>query len=550
MSEDRNRFAVIGAGMSGILSGIKLTEAGHRFTIFEKADRVGGTWRENTYPGIACDVPSHIYSYSFDLNPDWSHFCSPGEEIRRYFEGAVDRFGIGDHIRFDDEVVSCVWHEDDLEWEVTTAAGHVERFDWVIAATGILHRPKLPDIDGLDTFTGPMFHTATWDHDIDLTGARVGMIGTGSSSVQVTGAIADQVERLSIFQRTAQWVVPVDQTAYTEEEKQTFRTDADVLQELHEHMSQAFNDNFATDIIDASSGIADQVDKLSIFQRTAQWVVPVEQTAYTEDQKQTFRTDADVLQELHEHMSQAFNDNFATDIIDASSGIADKFEEQCLEMLAQIEDPVLREKITPDYRAGCKRLIVSHNYYDAIVKPSVDVVTETIEAIEPTGVRTADGVLHEIDVLVLATGFHVDAFMRPMTVSGRDGVTLDEVWADWPKAYMAVAVPEFPNFFMLNGPNSPVGNFSLIQTAELQFAYAMSLVDEVHKGRLRYAVPTADAAARFEDERVEAAKSTVWATGCRSWYLDKNGVPFAWPFPFERFRMEMAEPRLGDFESV
>ncbi|MEM7285826.1 MAG: NAD(P)/FAD-dependent oxidoreductase [Actinomycetota bacterium] len=482
MTEARNRFAVIGAGMSGILSGIKLTEAGHPFTIFEKADRVGGTWRENTYPGIACDVPSHIYSYSFDLNPDWSHFCSPGEEIQRYFEGAVERFGIADHIRFGDEVVSCEWHEADLEWEVTTAAEHVERFDWVIAATGILHRPKSPDIEGLDTFAGPMFHTARWDHDIDLTGKRVGMIGTGSSSVQITGAVAERVE------------------------------------------------------------------KLAIFQRTAQWVVPVEQTAYTDEQKQAFRTDADVLRDLHEHMSQAFNDNFATDIIDASSGIADRFEEQCLEMLARIPDPVLREKLTPDYRAGCKRLIVSHNYYDAIVAPSVDVVTDTIERIEPTGVRTVDGVLHEIDVLVLATGFHVDAFMRPMSVSGRDGVTLDEVWADWPKAYMAVAVPEFPNFFMLNGPNSPVGNFSLIQTAELQFAYAMSLVDEVHKGRLRYAVPTAEAAARFEDERVEAAKTTVWATGCRSWYLDKNGVPFAWPFPFERFRMEMAEPRLGDFE--
>ena len=482
MTTSRSRFAVIGAGMSGILAGIKLTEAGFPFTIFEKSDRVGGTWRDNTYPGIACDVPSHIYSYSFDLNPDWSHFCSPGSEIQQYFEGAVERFGIGDHIRLGDAVTSCIWIDDELAWEVTTANGHVERFDWVIAATGILHHPKYPDIEGLDDFAGPCFHTARWDHDVALEGRRVGLIGTGSSGVQITGTIAHEVDQLSVFQRTAQWVVPVEQTAYSDQERERFRTDADLLRDLHEHMSQSFNDGFATGILDANSGIADD------------------------------------------------------------------FEASCREMLAGIEDDELRTKLTPDYRAGCKRLVVSHNFYDAVQQPSVEVVTDAIERIEPTGVRTVDGRLHEVDILVLATGFHVDAFMRPMTIKGRDGILLDDVWAEWPTAYMAVGVPEFPNFFMLNGPNSPVGNFSLIQTAELQFAYIMSLVDEVHGGRLRYAAPTAEAAARFEEERIEAAKSTVWATGCRSWYLDANGIPFAWPFPFERFRREMAEPRLGDYE--
>lgn len=468
--------------MSGILAGIKLAEAGLPFTIFEKADRVGGTWRDNTYPGIACDVPSHIYSYSFDLNPDWSHFCSPGSEIQQYFEGAVDRFGIGDHIRLGDAVVSCVWLGDDREWEITTASGVVARFDFAIAATGILHHPKDPDIAGLEDFAGPSFHTARWDHSVDLAGQRVGMIGTGSSGVQIIGAIAGEVERLSVFQRTAQWVVPVEQTAYTDTERDRFRTDADLLRDLHEHMSQSFNDGFATGILDADSGIADD------------------------------------------------------------------FEAKCREMLAAIEDPELRAKLTPDYRAGCKRLVVSHNFYDAIQRPSVDVVTTSIERIEPTGVRTSDGRLHELDVLVRATGFHVDAFMRPVSIIGRDATSLDDVWEQWPTAYMAVAVPDFPNFFMLNGPNSPVGNFSLIQTAELQFAYIMSLVDQVRDGRLPYAVPTAEAAARFDAERVEAAKTTVWATGCRSWYLDANGVPFAWPFPFERFRREMTEPRLGDYE--
>lgn len=485
-SADGLRFAVIGGGMSGILSGVKLAEAGHAFTIFEKADRVGGTWRENTYPGIACDVPSHIYSYSFDLNPDWSHYSSPGAEIQAYFEGVVERHELGPHLRLGDAVSRCTWISDGEGaggvWEVETAGGHVERFDFVIAATGILHHPKLPDIEGLDRFAGPSFHSARWDHDVPLDGQRIGLVGSGSTGVQITGALADRVERLSVFMRTPQWVVPVDQVAYSEEEREAFRTDADLLHQLHETMAQEFNDGFATSILDAESGMVESI------------------------------------------------------------------EARCSEALQQIADPVLREKLQPDYRAACKRLVVSHNFYDAVQQPSVDIVTEPVTQVEPTGVRTADGTLHELDVLVLATGFHVDRFMRPMTIEGRGGVLLDDVWAERPTAYLAVGVPGFPNFFMLNGPNSPVGNFSLIQTAELQFAYVMKLIDEVVAGRLPVAVCTEEAASTFDAERVEAAKKTVWATGCRSWYLDDRGIPFAWPFSFERFRNEMAAPRLSDYE--
>ncbi len=476
-------FGIIGAGMSGILAAIKLQEAGYGFTVFEKADRLGGTWRDNSYPGIACDVPSHIYSYSFALNPEWSHFASPGSEILEYFEGVARRYGVDDQIRFSDPVVRCTWTEEE-RWEVETAAGHIETFDFVIAATGILHHPKLPDIDGLDSFAGPMFHSARWDHDVALDGRRIGLIGTGSTGVQITGALAPRVGRLSVFQRTAQWVVPVEQVAYSEEEKQTFRTDADALDRLHEELTQAFNDGFGTSILDGESEMVDGI------------------------------------------------------------------EARCREELAAIADEELRAKITPTYRAGCKRLVISHNWYDAVQAETVEIVTDSIERIEPEGVRTADGRLHELDVLVLATGFKVDSFMRPMTITGADGVDLDDVWAQRPSAYMAITLPGFPNFFMLNGPNSPVGNFSLIQTAELQFEYAMDLVERVVSGQLSRIRPTEDAARRFEDERVDAAKNTVWATGCNSWYLDDRGIPFAWPFPFERFRREMAEPRLGDYEGA
>jgi cation diffusion facilitator CzcD-associated flavoprotein CzcO len=477
------RFGIIGAGMSGILAGIKLGQAGLDFRVFEKADRVGGTWRENTYPGIACDVPSHVYSYSFDLNPDWSYYQSPGSEIQSYFEAASRRHGVEERIRFADAVARCTWR--DGRWELETASGHVDHFDWIIAATGILHHPKLPDIEGLDSFEGTKFHSARWDHDVSLEDKRIGVIGNGSSGVQITGALAPRVKSFSLFQRTAQWVMPVEQVPYSEAQREAFRTDANALRNLHDQLQKEFNDGFATAILDRNTDMTTEIA------------------------------------------------NACTEYLDTA-----------------IADPVLREKLRPDYKPGCKRLVISHNFYDSIQRENAELVTERIERIEPKGVRTADGRLHELDLLVLATGFQVDRFVRPMRIEGRDGVLLDQVWEKRPSAYMALAVPHFPNLFMLNGPNSPVGNFSLIQTAEMQFEYVMKLVEEVQKGRLEAAEPTAEAAQRFEEERMAAAKQTVWATGCRSWYLDDRGIPFAWPFPFTRFRSEMDEPRLDDYRAT
>ncbi len=477
------KFAIIGAGMSGILAAVKLQEAGLEFTIFEKADKVGGTWRENTYPGIACDVPSHIYSYSFELNPEWNYFASPGSEVQSYFEGVVDKYGIDAHIRFGEAVTRADWDESDGGgWQVETAGGFSGRFDWVIAATGVLHHPKMPDIEGLDDFDGDMFHSAQWDHDVELDGKRIALVGTGSTGTQITGALGPRAGKLSLFQRTAQWVVPMEQVAYSEDEKQAFRTDADLLKDLHQELSNSFHTGFASQIIDAGT-------------------------------------------------------SFTTDM-----------EAVCNEVLEnKVTDPTLREKLRPNYTLGCKRLVVSHNFYDAVQLPSVELVTDGIERIEADGIRTDDGRLHEVDIIVLATGFHVDRFMRPMDIVGANGLVLDDVWSERPSAYLALGIHGFPNFFMLNGPNSPVGNFSLIATAEMQMNYIMQLVDLWRSGQAECVHPADEAAARFEDERVEAAKKTVWATGCRSWYLDDRGIPFAWPFPFDRFQAEMAEPKLGDY---
>jgi cation diffusion facilitator CzcD-associated flavoprotein CzcO len=483
--EERSlRFAIIGAGMSGIMSAIELREAGFSdIVMYEKALRVGGTWRENTYPGIGCDVPSHLYSYSFEPNPEWSHRFSPGAEIQAYFEGVARKYHVDGLARFGDEVTRCEFTGG--RWQIETASGQRDSADVVIAATGVLHHPKLPDIEGLDSFEGALFHSARWDHDVPLDGRRVGIIGTGSSAVQITSAIADRVQKLSLFQRTAQWIMPQDNPAYTEEEKAAFRQDPALIHQLRSDVSRLFAEGFSNAVVNADS-----------------------------PQMQTI-------------------------------------EALCrINLEESVADAELREKLRPDYRAACKRLVISPDFYQAIQKPSAELVTEGIERIEARGVRTRDGRLHELDVLVLATGFAVDRFMRPIQVIGRDGQCLDDAWADRPVAYLSISIPGFPNLFMLNGPNGPVGNFSLIEVAELQLAYILQLVDLLRRGRCREIGPSQQATDAFDAARVEAAKKTVWATGCRSWYLDDRGIPAAWPWTFDRFREEMARPKLEDHELV
>ena len=481
MSRDM-RFAIIGAGMAGILSAVKLAEAGFTdFTIYEKADRVGGTWRENTYPGVACDVPSQLYCYSFALNSEWTHPYASGEEIESYFERVARDYDVERSIRFGDEIVACEFV--DGRWHLETASGHRDVVDIVIAATGVLHHPSYPDIEGLESFTGHAFHSARWDHDVPLAGKRVGVIGTGSTAVQITAAIVDEVEHLSLFQRTAQWVMPQENPPYTDEMKKVFRDDPALLEKIHGELSQMFADGFANAVVDADSPGMKMIEDVC-------------------------------------------RDNLEQNVIDLE----------------------LRERLRPDYRAACKRLVVSGDFYQAIQRPNAELVTAGIECVEPGGIRTRDGVLRELDVLVLATGFHVDSFMRPMSVVGRDATRLADVWAERPNAYLSISIPDFPNFFMLNGPNGPVGNFSLIEVAELQFEYIMGLVERIRSGECREISATSDAMEHHEADRVEAAKKTVWTTGCRSWYLDDRGVPATWPWPFDRFRAEMAAPKAEAYE--
>jgi cation diffusion facilitator CzcD-associated flavoprotein CzcO len=475
------RVAVIGAGMAGILAGARLHERGIACVVFEKADQVGGTWRDNTYPGLACDVPAHWYTYSFARNPNWNQTLAAGPELRAYFTGVAKNYGLFPLLRLGDEVVRV--ERLDSQWEVTTASGHRDRFDVVIAATGILHHPNIPHFEGVETFEGAVFHSAQWDHSVPLDGRRIGVIGTGSTAAQLTVELAPRASRFDLFQRTAQWVMPRPNPSYTEEEKARFRADPAALEELVQQYRSRSVDGYAEAVIDVDSPQLAEIERL------------------------------------------------------------------CRENLETVRDPELRRRLTPNYRAACKRLVISYDFYDAIQHPNAHLVTSAIERIEPKGVRTADGVLHDLDVLVLATGFKTDRFIRPAKVFGRGGVDLDQVWSSSPIAYLAVSVPDFPNFFFLNGPNSPVGNFSAIETCERQLAYVLQLIDGLLEGRYREVSVTPEALQRFEDERRAAAKKTVWVTGCDSWYLDKQGVPSSWTFSYGRFVEEMAKPRMQDFET-
>jgi len=355
----------------------------------------------------------------------------------------------------------------------------------VIAASGVLHHPRIPEIPGMDAFKGRLFHSARWDHSVPLDGKRIAVIGNGSTGVQIVSALAKRAGKLEHFQRTAQWIMPIDYGYFTEEERAAFRADPELLARVMDFEGYA---------------------------------AAVEQ--YTQA------------------------------IIDTNSAGAKEMAKACLDNLENsIKDPVLKEKLRPDHLPLCYRLVWSPDYYQAIQHPNAELVTEGIERIEAGGIRTRDGKLHELDIIVLATGFHADRFMRPMQITGRDGSTLESLWANKPRAYYAITLPEFPNFFMLNGPNGPVGNFSLIEIAEHQWKYIGQLLSRVTSGDCDQISPTPQALADFEKEREAAAKKTVWAVGgCKSWYLDGEGIPSSWPWTFSRFVTEMANPRWEAFD--
>ncbi len=472
------RFIIIGSGISGVLMAIRLLEAGFQnFTVLEKAAEMGGTWRDNVYPGVACDVAAHLYTYSFARNPAWQTRYAKGADIWKYNHDVARRYGVLPHIEYGKEVCSALFR--DGIWHLTTQDGSEYQAEVVIAAVGRLHHPVVPEIAGAESFAGPSFHTSRWDTSIDLAGKRVGVIGTGSTATQVITALAGTVPALTVFQRTPQWVYPVKNTPNPWWRRLLFR-----LSPTH-------------------------------------W-----QRYYLQLQSET------------EERGKATT---------GSAAARAARNQVCIDALAGLRDPELRAKLTPDYEVGCKRLVFSDGFYDAIEQPGVEVITDGIAQIEPGGLRTADGRFHPVDVLVYATGFDAHAYLRPMQVTGAGGKTLDEVWQDLPLAYHSVTIPHMPNFLTINGPYSPGGSASVIGIVEAQADYLMQLIGRITDEDLLLA-PSEAASAKWLDGVRELARASLWGTGgCQSWYLDKTGTPTLNPITLTELKDQIARPDYADF---
>ncbi|AYJ84936.1 NAD(P)/FAD-dependent oxidoreductase (plasmid) [Sphingomonas paeninsulae] len=476
------RVVIIGAGMSGILMGIRLKEAGiTNFTVYEKGDAVGGTWRENSYPGLHCDVPSLHYCYSFDLNPTWTREFSPGAEIHDYFKRSAEKFGITPHVRLNTAVTDAKWI--DGVWRVSLSNGESDSADVLVSAVGVLHIPIMPEIPGKETFAGASFHTTKWDHSIDLGEKSVGVIGTGSTAVQIVTELAGKVSNISMFQRTPQWVAYVANARYSERTKARLRRYPFLLKWHYEVKRQ-------------------QLEAL-----------------------------------------------VCGGIMGEDEGLRAMLVNNCEGHLATVRDPDLRSKLTPNYEVGCKRLVTSPRFYEAIQRPDAKLVTAAIEKIVPDGIVTEDGQLHSIDVLAYATGFDPLAYLRPMTMTGRGGHTLEELWAKRPTAYRTIAVPHMPNFFMLEGPFSPVSNLSLVLISERQANFVMKCIELIRTERIAIS-PRPDVTDNIIAIYRERGRETIFATGgCQSYFLDDEGVPIYYSLGPASFFAEMDEdPDLDEFE--
>jgi cation diffusion facilitator CzcD-associated flavoprotein CzcO len=447
-------------------------------TIYEKAQGVGGTWRDNTYPGLTCDVPSRFYQFSFARKPDWSHLFSPGAEIHDYFTTVAHDFGLKDSIRFGTEVVHAEFAEN--HWRVLTSNGDTDEVDFLITATGILHHPRYPRIAGLETFAGAVFHSARWDHDVALRGKRVAVVGTGSTGVQIVCGLAGHAGHVELFQRSAQWVFPFPNPAYSRLGKALHRSVPALGRSIYYGYRAAIE----------------------------------------------FFAGALVKPGWRRRMVSA----------------------ACRANLRTVRDPQLRQALMPDHQPMCRRLIISGRFYRAIQRRDVDLVAAGIDHVTPEGILTTDGRLHEVDVIALATGFDAHAFMRPMNLVGERGVTLAQAWRDGPRAHLTVSLPGFPNFFMLLGPHSPVGNYSLTAIAETQAGYILDWIQRWRRREFDTVAPTQAATERFNAEMQAAMPDTVWATGCTSWYIGQDGHPELWPWNPSQLRVRLGQPELGDHD--
>ncbi|MFJ2111669.1 flavin-containing monooxygenase [Streptomyces sp. NPDC087850] len=485
-------MAVIGSGFAGLGAAVRLRREGITdFVVLERADSVGGTWRDNSYPGCACDIPSHLYSFSFAPNPDWPRAFSGQRHIRAYLEHVADTFGLRPHLRLGHEVLLMRWDTDELRWEVETSRGTFTA-DVVVSATGPLSDPKIPEIPGLASFPGKVFHSARWDHGYDLRGKRVAVIGTGASAIQIVPEIAPEAAHLTLFQRTPPWVMP--------------RADR------------------------AISGI----------ERRLHRALPL-----------TGRIRRELLWGIRELQIHAFTRRPGVLGLVESLAKAD--------MAKSIKDPALRARLTPSYRIGCKRILISSTYYPALARPDVDVVASGLAEVRGSTLVAADGTETEADAVVFGTGFHVTDMPIAERVVGAAGITLAEAWKDGARSLRGATAAGFPNWMTIIGPNTGLGNSSMILMIEAQLAYMADYLRQLDglggrdTGAGRVALGPRPAAVRAWNDRVQRRMArTVWNTGgCTSWYLDDAGRnTTVWPGTTAEFRRATREVNLGEYEVI
>lgn len=465
------RVAVIGSGFAGIGASIALTRVGVEHVVLERAGELGGTWRDNTYPGCRCDVPSHLYSFSFAPNPDWSETYSPQPEIQAYLHRIAEEYGVTRRIRFGHDVTRAAWDDDQKRWRLDTPAGSLTA-DIIVAGNGFLSEPAFPDIAGIDSFEGAMFHSAQWSHDHDLTGERVAVIGTGASAIQFAPEIQPDVAHLTLFQRTPPWVLPHGNRRISNAERRLFRA-------------------------------------------VPQWQRAIRGVVY------------------------GSREVFVTALLRNGKGL-ERMEQLARRHLeTQVADPDLRAKVTPSYRPGCKRLLLSNDYYPTLAEPNVEVVTHSIVEIRPDGIVTADGATHPVDTIILGTGFHVTDNPIAQRIHGRAGASLADTWAGTgAQAYLGSTVPGFPNLFFLAGPNTGIGHTSLVFMIEAQITYVVDAIETMDRTGAASVELRAPVLAAWTDSIQRKAETTVWNSGgCSSWYLDAEGRNTTlWPEHTFRFR--------------
>ena len=468
-----SRVGIVGAGFGGLGVAIRLREAGiEDFTIWERDPDVGGTWWANSYPGCQCDIPSHLYSFSFAPNPDWTRTYPLQAEIQRYLHDVSERHGVRDRIHFGCEMTGAEWDEDRGVWRVETTRGPFTA-DLLIAAPGFLSEPSIPAFPGLERFAGEVFHTARWNHEHDLTGRRVAVVGTGASAIQVVPRIQPVVAHLDVFQRTPPWVMPHRDRPITSLERRMYRRFPALQRFVREgvYLSREM----------LVPGFVHNPRYLKFAERIAK-----------------------------RHMAK------------------------------HVTDPEMRAKLTPSYAFGCKRVLPSNDWYPAIMQPNVDLVTAGIAEIAPHGIVSRDGVLHEVDTIVLATGFHVTDIRFATIVRGVGGRVMSETWNGSPQAYRGTAVAGFPNLFLVTGPNTGLGHNSLVYMIEAQLDYLMDALRAMEaRGATRVEVRRA-AQEAYNTKLQSRMGRTVWNSGgCSSWYLDANGMNTTiWPDFTWRYRRQ------------